>query len=520
VLGALGVLSVFASVAIAVLWVSAPRVEGGRGQAEVVEGERPTVTDAAPPRLPTIAEENLKPGDVTWPAPNDPTVWDKVRGFTDRVSAQRGESVGLYVSTHAKTFTVMAVRMGWYGGTGGRPIWRSDPQPGVNQPAADVNAITGMRSAPWTKSMDVKLTDDFVPGIYILRLVSSDGGQSMVPLVVRDDTSHAAILVVAGVTTWQAYNGWGGANLYSGVPGDDARKRSEVVSFDRPYDGNGTGEYFGREDKFLMMAEQQGLDVTYTTDVDVHAHPDLLLNHKAYVAPTHDEYWTVEMRDAVERARDHGVNLLFMGANAAFRRIRLEPSNLGPFRQEVNYRVARQDPLYGKDNDQVTTSFREEPNPRPESSMIGNFYECNPVDADMVIVESSAWMFAGTGLKDGDKLPKLVGNEYDRVTPEVPTPLNIEVVAHSPVRCGGKRSFADMTYYTAASGAGVFATGTFRLETHLGEVCPDDKVIGVDCQIRKMTMNILKAFAAGPVGGTHPSTSNLAKLGIRAGYVR
>jgi hypothetical protein len=86
------VLSVFASVAIAVLWVSAPRVEGGRGQAQVVEGETPTVTDAAPPRLPTIAEENLKPGDVTWPAPNDPTVWDKVRGFTDRVSAQRGDS--------------------------------------------------------------------------------------------------------------------------------------------------------------------------------------------------------------------------------------------------------------------------------------------------------------------------------------------------------------------------------------------------------------------------------------------
>ena len=147
--------------------------------------------------------------------------------------------------------------------------------------------------------------------------------------------------------------------------------------------------------------------------------------------------------------------------------------------------------------------------------MIGNFYECNPVEADMVIVESSAWMFAGSGLKDGDKLPKVVGNEYDRVTPQAPTPLNIEVVAHSPVRCGGKRSFADMSYYTAPSGAGVFATGTFRWEPHLGEVCPDDKVIGVDCQIRKVTMNILKAFAAGPAGIPHPSTSNLAKLGIR-----
>ena len=152
--------------------------------------------------------------------------------------------------------------------------------------------------------------------------------------------------------------------------------------------------------------------------------------------------------------------------------------------------------------------------------MIGDFYECNPVDADMVIVESSEWMFAGTGLKDGDKLPHVVGNEYDRVTPEVPTPDTIEVVAHSPLRCGKLRSFADMSYYTAPSGAGVLATGTFRWEPHLGQACKDDAIVGVDCQIRKATLNILAAFAAGPAGIAHPSKNNLAKLGIRAGYVR
>jgi hypothetical protein len=268
------------------------------------------------------------------------------------------------------------------------------------------------------------------------------------------------------------------------------------------------------------MAEQQGLDVTYTTDVDVHLRPELLRNHKAYVAPAHDEYWTVEMRDAVELARDRGVNLLFMGANTAYRRIRLEPSPLGPARHEVNYRVAKQDPLYGKDDEHVTASFRDEPEPRPESSMIGNFYECNPVDADMVIVESGEWMFAGTGLEDGDKLPHIVGNEYDRVTPEVPTPPNIEVVAHSPVRCGKLRSFADVTYYTAPSGAGVFATGTFNWAKRLGEACPDGKVVGVDCQLRKIMLNVLTAFAEGPAGIPHPSTNNLAEHGIRPGYVR
>ena len=52
-------------------------------------------------------------------------------------------------------------------------------------------------------------------------------------------------------------------------------------------------------------------------------------------------------------------------------------------------------------------------------------------------------MFDGSGLKNGDKLPNAVGNEYDRVMPESPTPANIQVLTHSPVTCRDKKSFAD-----------------------------------------------------------------------------
>ena len=114
------------------------------------------------------------------------------------------------------------------------------------------------------------------------------------------------------------------------------------------------------------------------------------------------------MRDGVEAARDHGVNLVFMGANASYRRIRLEPSSLGDRRHEVNYRVARDDPFFGIDDSQVTTSWRDAPDPRPESSMIGQQFECDPVDAPMVIAESSSWVFAGTGWTDGAQLPHVV----------------------------------------------------------------------------------------------------------------
>lgn len=470
------------------------------------------------PASATIIEENQKVGTPGWQLPNNPLAWDKVRGFADRVSAQRGETVSLHISTEAPSYRVEAFRMGYYGGVGARLVWVSDEVPGSVQPFARTDAATFMREAPWEPSTALTVGDDWTPGIYMLKLVSSDGGASFVPLTIRDDSSRSAYLVQSSVTTWQAYNTWGGANLYIG-PDHREETRSRVVSFDRPYDGTGSGEYFGREDLLVNQIESMGLDVSYTTDIDTHDHPELLLNHKVFISGAHDEYWSKEMRDGVEAARDAGVNLIFMGANAAFRRIRLEPSLLGPYRHEVNYRDASEDPLAEVDPERVTTSWRDQPNPRPESSMIGNFYECNPVDADMVIGDASSWVFDGTGLENGDKVPHLVGNEYDRVTPEQPTPQNIQVLAHSPVVCRGVRSFSDVTYYSAASGAGVFATGTFQIETHMGPPCPDDEIYTVNCRIRKLMSNVLITFGNGPAGVERPSKNNLDRFGIRAGYV-
>jgi len=71
------------------------------------------------------------------------------------------------------------------------------------------------------------------------------------------------------------------------------------------------------------------------------------------------------------------------------------------------------------------------------------------VDADWVVGDTSMWVFAGSGFRDGEKVPHMVGNEYDRVNASVPTPGNIQVLAHSPVSCRGMKSFADTTWYSA-----------------------------------------------------------------------
>jgi hypothetical protein len=221
------------------------------------------------------------------------------------------------------------------------------------------------------------------------------------------------------------------------------------------------------------------------------------------------------MRREAIKARAEGVNIAFLGANADYRHIRLASSPLGKDREEIDYKNAREDPLYGIDNDRVTSDWRDPPVPRPESVLNGGMYECNPVRADMRIVDASSWVFAGTRLRNGSSLPGLIWPEYDRVQPRYPTPASIQILAHSPLTCRSHRSFADMTYYTTRSDAGVFDTGTMAWFTKLGTSC----VLSDECpreraQVLRITENVLEAFAVGPAGRAHPSQPNLRAFGI------
>ena len=151
----------------------------------------------------------------------------------------------------------------------------------------------------------------------------------------------------------------------------------------------------------------------------------------------------------------------------------------------------------------------------------GTYYQCNPVQADMVAAQGDSWLLAGTGLRAGDRLPNLVGSEYDQVTPSAPTPRPIEVLFHSPVTCTGHAQFSDAAYYTTGSGAGVFGSGTSSWICGLVLDCtfhPKDQHL-VDV-ITTITSTLLTSFAAGPAGRDHPARDNLERLGITSATVR
>jgi hypothetical protein len=127
----------------------------------------------------------------------------------------------------------------------------------------------------------------------------------------------------------------------------------------------------------------------------------------------------------------------------------------------------------------------------------------------MIAADSSSWLTAGV-VSVGQRLPGLVGNEYERVDLREPTPRPIQVLFHSPVMCGGHPDFADVTYYTATSGAAVFSAGTQYWICALEPSCTGR----YHPAVRIITSRLLAAYAAGPAGRDHPATDNLKQLGI------
>jgi hypothetical protein len=482
--------------------------------------------------LPTsaaIVTENARTGHAWWVT--TPQQAGDIEGYVSQVSAVSGDTVTLFVSTKATSFHVEAYRMGYYQGIGGRLVWTSAEVPGVRQARPQLIPPTNTIECQWTPSLTVIIDGSWPAGAYLLKLVGSSGEQQFVPLCVRDDRSRAAIVIQQSVTTWQAYNRWGGYSLYYGnrggalsfthaPAGGTFENRARIVSFDRPYDhdwASGAADFIGNEFPVIYQAEQLGLDVTYWTDVDLHAQPQLLAGHRAMVSLGHDEYWSAPMRTGALLSLSNGVNFAFLGANACYRQIRFEPSPLGANRRQVCYKSAAEDPMTGQDSALVTVNWPQAPVSLPESQLIGSTYQDVEASADMVITDPSSWVLAGTGLKANQALPKVVQGEFDRYLPSGGGPANLDVIAHSIVP-NRRNNYSDVTWYTVAGGGGVFATGNASWIGALSNsplVPPNvlpSPIPGVTPVMLRIMENLYSVIGSGPASHTRPSRGNWSAI--------
>jgi hypothetical protein len=471
----------------------------------------PTATGgSSPAHRDAVAAERGRRGTSSWKL-TQPATSGQIEGYADEVSGLPGTTVTLRVSTAARSFTVQAYRFGYYRGGEARQVWASGTVRGQHQPKPKLVSPTRTIVAPWRPSLRVA-TKGWAPGAYLFKLTASNGFQAYVPYFVRSPSVAGRVALVAPVTTWQAYNNWGGYSLYVAPPG---KTRSWAVSFNRPLPAPGANPFFYSVLPVVIQAERSGVPLAYLTTVDVNDDPHILDGARAYVDMGHDEYWTNGMRSAVLAARNAGTNLAFLGADTGYWRIRLENRG-GRSRWEVGYKTdAARDPMAAKHPREVTGAFRDPPHPEPENTLTGLQYECFPVDAAYRVASPHWWGFAGTHVKKGTQFPHLVGIEADRVYPISSTPRPLQVLSYSPYDCRGVPTTAESVYYTTPSGAGVFATGTLRWTCALKTRCAD---VGSSRRtrsfVRKVTANLLHAMSRGPVGRRYPAHDNVSSFDL------
>ena len=374
-------------------------------------------------------------------------------------------------------------------------VWRRDGIRVGEHPVPDDASATG---CGWPVAFSIDVDPAWPSGYYEVSLradgVVGEEGTAEAFFVVRPTSTSVAApaILVLATNTYNAYNQWGGACLYS-----DAVK----VSFDRPlergylrrpaapddvaYDGRmaslpdepdeqhvqlqgyladsdyplwcASSGWHNWERRFVRWAEAEGIALDYAVNSDLEFHPEVLDGHRLMLSVGHDEYWSWAMRDRADAFVEAGGSWAIFSGNTCFWQVRYEDDG----RTMVCYkgRATKDDPVAGTDARHLLTSMWPLPAiGRPEAESIGlSFTRGGYARVGQATPRSSGGytvhrpehpIFAGTDLRYGDVLggaSRIVGYEVDGCeltvvngdpvpTYQDSTPAGLEVLATAPAR--------------------------------------------------------------------------------------
>lgn len=370
--------------------------------------------------------------------------------YTDRFSYQPGDTVSVHVSASCPAYDLRVVR----DGQRPRTVAERRGLAGVFAPTPADSYLTG---CGWPAALTLDIGEDWPSGLYlvIVGCARPDGTRFEREhfFVVRPGPAAARrpMALIVSTSTMMAYNDWGGANQYRGI-GDDPRNDigAPVVSALRPvargmlrkpagapresnaftpppfwqprYEAYEWARYNGYsrhhadsfwatyERPFAVWAESQGYELDYYTQHDLHENPDVLAGHRVAVIIGHDEYWSWEMRDAIDRFTGRGGNIARFAGNF-FWQVRIEDDG----HTQVCYRDPEQDPVYGTDRERlITTCWDHQAIGRPAAATMGltgaagvyaRYGNAAPRSSGgFTVYRPGHWVFDGTDLYYGDLL--------------------------------------------------------------------------------------------------------------------
>lgn len=347
-----------------------------------------------------------------------------IEGYAGELSFAAGDRVPLHISTNASKFDVEILRAGAKSAS----VFKKTGIAGAPQETPDDASSHGCR---WPVSLKVPVDAAWPSGYYrvLLHTQEENGkrakGEAFFCVRSAKPGTNGRILLQLATNTYNAYNRWGGGSLYGGSKGITRR-----VSFERPYGGFEPTERFARyysgwmkwEEPFVQWAEAAGYAIDFCTNADLEFRPEILKNYRLVLSVGHDEYWSAPMRDSLEAFIAKGGNAAFFSGNTCFWQVRSEDNGKALTSWKADF---DKDPVYQQaDKRLLSGMWSNVLVGRPENTLTGvsftyggyhKFFEFGG-DGCYTVHQPEHWIFAGTGLKQGDKLgqkDQIVGYECD-----------------------------------------------------------------------------------------------------------
>lgn len=395
-------------------------------------------------------------------ASNDASV-PQLWAYTDALSYSPGDKLQLHVNSTAQQFDMVIYRDGAHRDI---VLQRQDIAAEFHQTPADCS----VHGCGWPVSCEIGIDPAWPSAAYVIELRSQDG-EALVyhhVFLVRPGTGDkkGRLLLVAATSTWTAYNDWGGSNHYEGITGADGRQFSPLLSLLRPWakglvklpadapriplretpamgaplryphmewaHANGYSKKYASagwasyERPYLHWLESSGYAVDLISEQDLHFRADIIDGYDCLTFIGHNEYWSWQMRDAVDKHVERGGKVARFAGNFLWQ-IRFEDEG----RRQVCYKyIAReQDPLRNGDDSHLTSICWDAPETgRPGAQTFGlsgtrgvyaGWGGCSPRGAGgFTIYRPDHWIFEGADLYYGDVLgsaSRVFGYEVDGV---------------------------------------------------------------------------------------------------------
>src|SRR5262249_44619349 len=327
--------------------------------------------------------------------------------------------------------------------------------------------------------------------------------QGYVIFLVRDDRP-ADFVFQCSDNTWQAYNAWpDNYSLYINDREDKKILTSGVrVSYDRPYGkytqiydnplSQGSGEFLLWEFPLAYWMEKHGYDVTYCSNSDVHGDPKCLARAKAFLSVGHVEYLSRRQYDHVFAAIKAGVNVAFLSGNTCCFLAPYSPSG-AKVPNRILTRAGRYGGIRPKETKFMADLSAEAPN---ESTIIGA-QTVTPFNGsgDWIVSKPEHWIFEGTKMKKGDRIPGWAGGQSHGEPADTP---GLKTAAEGQTWPGGdEEPHSTATIYPGSKGNFVFnastifwAQGLSAPPGHMPPITHHGRPQGPDERVQRITKNV------------------------------